>query len=129
MNATTRRHAQLPLFSQNGRWLMRFRGKRAEFASRAEALRAAILEAFEHSRNGTPTQVICIDDHLAIEIAWTYGVDPDPPSSLPDEPPASARRPIRRHAAPHPAVPRSRAMRGVEPVGAAAQPAATPGRR
>ena len=122
MNAPARKHAQLPLFSQNGRWLMRFRGKRAEFADRRTALRAAILEAFEHSRNGTPTQVICIDDQLTIEVAWTYGVDADPPSSLPDEPPASARRPIRRHAAPTGAAPRVRAAGSVEPVGAAAQP-------
>jgi len=69
---------QLPVLSQNGRWLLRFRGKRVEFVDRPSALREAILEAFEHSRNGTPTQVVCIDDHLAIEIVWTYGVDPDP---------------------------------------------------
>jgi hypothetical protein len=44
-------------------------------------LRAAILEAFEHSWNGTPTQVVCIDDQLATEIVRTYGVDPDPPGT------------------------------------------------
>ena len=69
---------QLPVLNQNGRWLIRFRGKRIEFADRPSALREAIHEAFEHSRNGTPTQVVCIDDHLAIEIVWIYGVDPDP---------------------------------------------------
>ena len=105
----SRKHLQLPLFSENGRWLMRFRGKRVEFSDRSTALRAAIREAFEHSRNGTPTQVVCIDEHLAIEIAWTYGVDPDPPgasSEPPRAPPsrpfgATPRRPLRRSAATH----------------------------
>jgi hypothetical protein len=82
--ARARKFLQLPLLNQNGRWLMRFRGKRVEFVDRRSALREAILEAFEHSRNGTPTQVVCIDDHLALEIVWTYGVDPDPPGALAD---------------------------------------------
>jgi hypothetical protein len=79
MRHASRKLCQLPLLSRNGRWHMRFRGKRVEFVDRPSALRAAILEAFEHSKNGTPTQVVCIEDHLAIEIVWTYGVDPDPP--------------------------------------------------
>ncbi len=78
MAYAARKFLQLPVLNQNGRWLMRFRGKRVEFVDRPSALREAILEAFEHSRNGTPTQVVCIDDHLAIEIVWTYGLDPDP---------------------------------------------------
>jgi hypothetical protein len=101
MKLASRKLAQLPLISQNGRWSMRFRGKRAEFVDRRSALRAAILEAFQHSRNGTPTQVVCIDDRLAIEIVWTYGVDPDPPGGLADQPPSSGRRtrsPTSRHA-------------------------------
>ena len=69
---------QLPLLNHNGRWIMRFRGKRVAFADRQWAVREAILEAFEHSRNGTPTRVVCIDDHLTFEIVWTYGVDPAP---------------------------------------------------
>jgi hypothetical protein len=78
MAYAARKFLQLPVMNQNGRWLMRFRGKRVEFVDRQSALREAIFEAFEHSRNGTPTQVVCIDDHLAIEIVWTHGVDPDP---------------------------------------------------
>ena len=100
MNQTSRKLAQLPLISQNGRWLMRFRGKRAEFVDRRSALRAAILEAFEHSRNGTPTQVVCIDDRLTVEIVWTYGVDPDPPGGLANQSQSSGRRtlsPASRH--------------------------------
>src|ERR1043166_5612630 len=89
MTHASRRFAQLPLLCQNGRWLMRFRGKRVEFVDRPSALREAILAAFEHSRNGTPTQVVCIDDQLAIEIVWTYGVDPDPPAALSDTPAAA----------------------------------------
>ena len=94
MTGVARKLTQLPLLSQNGRWLMRFRGKRAEFVDRGTALRAAILEAFETSRNGTPTQVICVDDHLSIEIAWTYGVDPDPPAALVEQSASSERRPL-----------------------------------
>ena len=78
----SRKLCQLPVLSQNGHWLMRFRGKRVEFVDRQSALREAILEAFEHSKNGTPTQVVCIDEQLAIEIVWTYGVDPDPPAAF-----------------------------------------------
>jgi hypothetical protein len=78
MAYAARKFLQLPVMNQNGRWLMRFRGKRVEFVDRRSALREAIIEAFEHSRNGTPTQVVCIDDHLTLEIVWTYGVDPDP---------------------------------------------------
>jgi hypothetical protein len=96
MTRTSHRFAQLPLLCQDGRWLMRFRGKRVEFVDRQSALRAAILEAFEHSRNGTPTQVVCIDDQLSIEIVWTYGVDPDPPGAPRD----TAQAPTRAAGAP-----------------------------
>jgi len=94
MNGAARKLTQLPVLCQNGRWLIRFRGKRAEFVDRRSALRAAILEAFDHSRNGTPTQVVCIDDNLALEIVWTYGVDPDPPGAFAEQPPSSERRPL-----------------------------------
>jgi len=94
MSSDPRKRCQLPLLNQNGRWLMRFRGKRVEFVDRASAVREAILEAFENSRNGTPTQVVCIDDQLAIEIVWTYGVDPDPPAA-PSNAPAPAPGPVR----------------------------------
>src|ERR1700759_4840607 len=78
MTRPSNKMAPLPLLLQNGRWTMRFRGKRAEFADRASALQAAVLEAYEHSQNGTPTQVVSVDDELNIEILWTYGVDPNP---------------------------------------------------
>jgi len=112
MTSAARKLAQLPLLCQSGHWLMRFRGKRAEFADRGAAVRAAILEAFDHSRNGTPTQVVCIDDQLAIEIVWTYGVDPDPPAVLADMPQASGHRPMRHHGAPRPPAHRPRAASG-----------------
>ena len=89
MSHASHKPCQLPLLSQNGHWLMRFRGKRVEFVDRESAVRAAILEAFENSRNGTPTQVVCIDDQLAIEIVWTYGEDPAPPAALGDTPAAA----------------------------------------
>ena len=94
MTLPSRKLCQLPVLSQNGRWLMRFRGKRAEFVDRRSALSAAIREAYEHSKNGTPTQVLCIDDHLAIEIVWTYGVDPNPPGASATASQSSERRPL-----------------------------------
>jgi hypothetical protein len=112
MTSAARKLTQLPLLCQNGRWSMRFRGKRAEFADRGAALRAAILEAFDHSRNGTPTQVVCIDDQLAIEIVWTYGVDPDPADAPAETAPVPAQPPMRHHAPPKVAAHRSRAMSG-----------------
>jgi hypothetical protein len=92
MAHASRKFCQLPLLNQNGRWLMRFRGKRVEFVDLQSALREAIDEAFAHSKNGTPTQVVCIDEQLAIEIAWTYGVDPDPPAALAGMPQAPDQR-------------------------------------
>lgn len=94
MSTAARNFTQLPVLSQNGRWLMRFRGKRAEFVDRRTALRAAILEAFENSRNGTPTQVVCVDEDFSIEIVWTYGVDPDPPAAFVEKSASSERRPL-----------------------------------
>jgi hypothetical protein len=78
MARSASKFSPLPLLCQNGRWLMRFQGKRAEFVDRKSAERAAIIEAYQHSMNGRPTQVVCIDDQLSIEIVWTYGVDPAP---------------------------------------------------
>ena len=92
MTYASRKLCQLPLLNQNGRWLMRFRGKRVEFVDRRSAVREAILQAFEHSKNGTPTQVVCIDEQLAIEIVWTYGVDPDPPAVLAEASQVSDRK-------------------------------------
>ena len=92
MSYASHKPCQLPVLNQNGRWLMRFRGKRVEFADWQSAVREAILEAFEHSKNGTPTQVVCIDEHLAIEIVWTYGVDPDPPAALAEASQGSGRK-------------------------------------
>ena len=93
MAYASRKFCQLPLLNENGRWLMRFRGKRVEFVDLRSALREAILEAHEHSKNGTPTQVVCIDEQLAIEIVWTYGVDPDPPAASADAAQGSDRKP------------------------------------
>jgi hypothetical protein len=75
------KRAQLPVLSHHGRWLICFRGKRAEFVDRASALREAVEQAFQYSKNGTPTEVICVDDSLNHEVIWTYGIDPDPPGA------------------------------------------------
>jgi hypothetical protein len=88
------KRAQLPVLSHRGRWLICFRGKRVEFVDRASALREAIEQAYQYSKNGTPTEVICLDDGLNHEVIWTYGVDPDPPGA--------GRREVPEHnSAPH----------------------------
>jgi hypothetical protein len=73
------KRVQLPVLSHRGRWLICFRGKRAEFIDRASALREAVEQAYQCSKNGSPTEVICVDDNLNSEVVWTYGIDPDPP--------------------------------------------------
>jgi hypothetical protein len=75
------KRVQLPVLSHRGRWLICFRGKRAEFIDRASALREAIEQAYQCSKNGSPTEVICVDDNLNSEVVWTYGTDPDPPAA------------------------------------------------
>jgi hypothetical protein len=75
------KRVQLPVLSHRGRWLICFRGKRAEFIDRASALREAIEQAYQCSKNGSPTEVICVDDNLNSEVVWTYGIDPDPPAA------------------------------------------------
>src|ERR1700676_3126105 len=90
------KRAQLPVLSHHGRWLICFRGKRAEFVDRASALREAIEQAFQYSKNGTPTEVICVDDRLNHEVVWTYGVDPDPPGAGRHESRNSTSRPQRQ---------------------------------
>ena len=74
------KRVQLPVLSHRGRWLICFRGKRAEFIDRASALREAIEQAYQCSKNGSPTEGICVDDNLNSEVVWTYGIDPDPPA-------------------------------------------------
>jgi hypothetical protein len=75
------KRVQLPVLSHRGRWLICFQGKRAEFIDRASALREAVEQAYQCSKNGSPTEVICVDDNLNSEVVWTYGVDPDPPAT------------------------------------------------
>jgi len=75
------KRVQLPVLSHRGRWLICFRGKRAEFIDRASALREAIEQAYQCSKNGSPTEVISVDDNLNSEVVWTYGIDPDPPAA------------------------------------------------
>jgi hypothetical protein len=75
------KRVQLPVLSHRGRWLICFRGKRAEFIDRASALREAVEQAYQCSKNGSPTEVICVDDNLNSEVVWTYGIDPDPPAA------------------------------------------------
>jgi|SRR3954470_2914202 hypothetical protein len=99
------KRVQLPVLSHRGRWFICFRGKRAEFIDRASALREAVEQAYQCSKNGSPTEVICIDHNLNSDVVWTYGVDPDPPTRESARPHNGARG---RQALPPPA---SRPMR------------------
>jgi hypothetical protein len=87
------KRTQLPVVSRHGRWLICFRGKRAEFVDRASALREAIEEAYRFSKDGTPTEVVCVDDDLKVEVVWTYGKDPNPPSAASSKPARAIREP------------------------------------
>src|SRR4030088_448032 len=69
---------QVAVLSRRGRWLICFRGKRAQFADRRSAVREAIDQAYQCSKNGTPTDVVFVAENLKREVIWTYGVDPDP---------------------------------------------------
>jgi hypothetical protein len=90
------KRVQLPVLSHRGRWLICFRGKRAEFVDRASALREAVEQAFQCSKNGSPTEVICVDDDLNSEVVWTYGIDPDPPAAHEPAAPRTATRAARQ---------------------------------
>ena len=76
---------QVLVLTHRGRWFINFRGKRAKFADRASAIREAIDEAYQCSKNGTPTDVLFVDHHgLKQNAIWTCGVDPAPTSELQD---------------------------------------------
>jgi hypothetical protein len=107
MQIDTLKRVQLPVLSHHGRWLISFRGKRAEFVDRASALREAVEQAYQYSKNGSPTEVICVDDRLNLEVVWTYGIDPNPPSAdirppaRPSRgPPRASHQPIEAQRAP-----------------------------
>ena len=69
---------QVAVLAHRGRWFINFRGKRAEFADRASAIREAINQADQCSKNGTPTDVVFVNDGLKQKVIWTYGVDAAP---------------------------------------------------
>src|SRR3982074_3257333 len=75
------KRVQLPVLSHRGRWLICFRGKRAEFVDRASALREAIEQAYQCSKNGSPPEGICVDDNLNNEGGCPYGPAPAPPAA------------------------------------------------
>ena len=69
---------QVSVLSRRGKWLISFRGKRAQFADRASAFREAIDQAYQCSKNGSPTDVIYVNEGLKRQAIWTYGIDPEP---------------------------------------------------
>lgn len=71
---------QLSVVNENGRWLMLFRGRRIAFVDRLSALREAVRQAHQFSKDGSPTQVVCVDD-AGSKIIWTSGLDPAPDMS------------------------------------------------
>ena len=71
---------QLSVINDGGRWVMVFRGRRLAFADRQSALREAVRQAHQCSKDGTPTQVVCVDDAQGPKVVWTSGHDPEPAS-------------------------------------------------
>jgi hypothetical protein len=100
MPSSVTKRGQLAIVAKGGRWMTRFRGKQAEFVDRNAALQAAILQAFQCSKDGLPTQVVTVSEAGKLKILWTYGVDPDPIGGLPIETAATSQKPPVRGARP-----------------------------
>src|SRR3981189_3746046 len=100
------KRVQLPVLSHRGRWLICFRGKRAEFIDRASALREAAEPGYDCCINGCRPEGMCVADSLTREVVWPYGIAPDPPAALRREAPRG--RSDRR--GPQPLPPASRAI-------------------
>ena len=73
---------QVLVLTHRGRWFINFRGKRAKFADRASAIREAIDEAYQCSKNGTPTDVLFVDPMASNKMLFGLAV------STPRQPPS-----------------------------------------
>lgn len=82
---------QLSVINDGRRWVMVFRGRRLAFADRLSALREAVQQAHQCSKDGTPTQVVCVDDAQGSKVVWTSGHDPEPASVVQARPDADGK--------------------------------------
>jgi len=63
----------------HGKWLVKSNGRDSEpYSDRAAALRAAVADAFDCSKNGDPAQVIGQSEDGSFSVEWVYGRDPAP---------------------------------------------------
>jgi len=63
----------------HGKWLVKSNGKDSDpYSDRAAALRAAVVDAYDCSKNGDPAQVIGESEDGSFSVEWVYGRDPAP---------------------------------------------------
>ncbi len=62
-------------------WFITFNGEEfGPYLSEREAMLFAIDAAYKLGENGTETQVLRVDENDEPSPAWTYGLDPYPPT-------------------------------------------------
>jgi hypothetical protein len=70
---------QILVRRMRGKWLIKASGMdSAPYADRATALRAAVADAYDRSKNGDPAEVIGQGEDGSFSIEWVYGRDPTP---------------------------------------------------
>jgi hypothetical protein len=72
-------HTLYIVFRDRGQWNVKSNGVHyGPYATRRDAIRAAVDSAHEAGRNGLGGQVL-LEDQCSVE--WTYGKDPYPPKT------------------------------------------------
>jgi hypothetical protein len=75
-------HRQYLVRKTHGKWLIKSNGADSEpYADRDTALRAAVADAYQCSKNGDPAQVIGQTEDGGFHVEWIYGRDPAPAES------------------------------------------------
>jgi hypothetical protein len=70
---------QIVVRRSRGKWLIKSNGTDSEpYADRAAALRAAVADAYDCSKNGDLAQVIGQSEDGDFSVEWVYGRDPAP---------------------------------------------------
>lgn len=63
----------------HGKWRVKSNGTDSEpYSDRGAALRAAVADAYDCSKNGHPAQVIGQSEDGSFSVEWVYGRDPAP---------------------------------------------------
>jgi hypothetical protein len=70
---------QILVRRSHGKWLVKSNGTDSEpYPDRVAALRAAVANAYDCSKNGNPAQVIGQTEDGSFSVEWVYGRDPAP---------------------------------------------------